>query len=132
MPKSAFFRSAIQSHIFGTTDLSRPNAYFLNVYSIDPGVNLTWDIPAPLFTPYQVNSFTVTDNQVRIVDEITLGPIPVGQTLPVSNFALFGRYGNPGNYTYKPLHIGGFRVTRNIPEGDFVLFRSNSIVITEL
>lgn len=130
--KSSSFRTNILNHTFnlsGST-LQKPTKLWLNVYSIDPGLALTWDTPAAVFTPYEITNVTISGSTATINEEIRLGPVPAGQTYPISNFVIFAQYGT-ATPTYEPLHIGFFRTTRTVPEGDYLLFPTGSIVITE-
>jgi len=129
--KSIYLRNGFQNHVFGLTTLAKPDKYWLNVYSSDPGLNPTWLLPAAIFSPREITDFSIADNIVRIAEEIQLGPVPTGQTSQISFFVLFGQFGI-ATPSYSPLFTGQFRATRTVPEGDFLLFTSNSIVFTEV
>lgn len=105
--------TSLINHLFGGTAYTQPTAWWIGVFSADPGLGITGTSPASLNTNrQQITGWTRTGNTATNTAQIVFDPVPVGQTWNVTHYAVFDSQ-TGGN----PICYGAFDVAKTVSSG---------------
>lgn len=119
--------SSLINHLFGGAAYVQPTAWWIAVFSADPGLGVTGTSPASLNTNRkQITGWTRTSNTATNTAQIVFDPVPVGQTWNVTHYVIYDNQ-TGGD----PICYGAFDVAKTISSGDVFTIGANRLSVLE-